>query len=1314
MDKKAPELEQAQILLAHKQPDRIKQVSNCLGQLYDCEVRLTVTESVDDTIRELDSARFDLVLCDRRLLTVKLIEQFNRLRSRGETAATVLLCNEADDQARHTGRAISAMDAIPLSVLNEEALSRYIQIALRLGSTLRQDNQANQVLDAVGTFGDVFFYRARIDHDSGDMIMDWLSSSFADLTGYPSRDFLGMSGGMKNLVTDDDLPQFNNWLENIKNNHRAVGEHRIHDHLGRERWLETKGQPIWNSELQSVTGVLGRARDVTQKRQSELRMEGLSKHQTLLAEFGQVCTDAVDPQDIIRSVSKLVAKATGCDICGIFQRNKKQFALLGSYGWKLNAPSDRFLHSEISNELSFTLTRQEAVIIGNVTQEQRFTPSHILMANGAKTGICLPILGKETQGVLCAYSRSELSPSQDDLLFLHTLADMLASHMRQKKTQKKNIAAAPADDTTNHSRAIEEACQLLLNAPRWQRSTENALQRIGQSYSASHAMLFDMEVDEKALNLLGLRYEWSEPGQINYSNKARAKYFDFKSLGLTEVEDDIAAGDLVLLEESDAKELFEIFHCEQVAISPIIIEGTWWGFLMLTSSTSTWEDDELSSLNMVSSVLASIIQRQRIEGRMGEVIEGTAATTGEDFYSSLAQHMAKALQADYCHIARINESKDEVNVIANWELDQLGKNFNYELMGSPCVRILEGDLVYYPEDTCSLYPANDWLTEHGINGYLAAPMLNRDGTVYGYLSIMRCRPMDVSENDLRVVRLFAGRAAAEVERELMEQENRRLASMPEDSPSPIMSCAANGKPQYINPACKRLAAELKLNKLADILPNNHAKLVTQAIANPGTAINAELSLEQRTLEWFYHAQTESSQVQLYAVDISQHREEENQLRQDAFHDHLTGLPNRGFFKNLISHSLEKSSQNSYYNFAILFLDLDRFKVINDSLGHDAGDQLLEVVATRLVDNIRPGDYVARFGGDEFAVLLDGISDVHAATDIASKLQRELNQPIQLGNHESVTSASIGIAYSDRDYQHIEDMIRDADSAMYHAKNNGKAQHAVFNSDMHEQAMYTLKLETDLRKSIENKELRIHYQPIIDISRDKLVGFEALVRWQHPKRGLMFPDDFIPLAEETGFVRELDRWMLDHATAQLQDWRGSIEDAEDLSMSINLSGLHFDNMEILSHIGNLLSGNDLSGHLKLELTESVLMQNSGRSLEMFNILHARGLSISIDDFGVGYSSLSRLKRLPIDTLKIDRSFVQHMQNDQASLDIIRAIIDLSYNLKMEVVAEGVETAQQYKLLKRLGCHYAQGYYLSRPIPVEKATEFIKQPIQLPSK
>ena len=915
--------------------------------------------------------------------------------------------------------------------------------------------------------------------------------------------------------------------------------------------------------------------------------------------------------------------------------------------------------------------------------------------------------------MLCAYSRADFNPSQDDMLFLHTIADMLASHMRQKVKQATRSTIAPTHAQGNHSNAIEEACQLLLNTPRWQRSAENALQRIGKSYQASHAMLFDMEPDAQSLNQLGLRYEWSEPGQVNYSNKARATHFDLQSMQLTELEESLAAGEFALLEPADAKALFGIFHCAQIAISPILLDTGWWGLLILTNPKATWQDKQLSSVNMVSAVLASTIQRQRIEGRMGEVIEGTTSTSNDDLYTSLVQHTAKALKADYCHIARIDEANNQVNVIANWELNQLEEGFSYELTGSPCVRILEGDLVYYPEEASQLYSSSDWLTQKSINGYLAAPLLNRHGTVYGYLAVMRRRPMDVSEHDLRIVRLFAERASTEVEHELMQRENHRLAAMPEESPSPIMSCSAKGKPQYINPACKRLAAELKLSKLTDILPDNHLQLVAQAIANPGQQTRAEVIKKDRTLAWFYHAQAEGSQVQLYAVDIAQHRETE-QKHQDAFHDHLTGLPNRGFFKNLINHSLEKSSQNAHYNFAVLFLDLDRFKVINDSLGHDAGDQLLEVVATRLIENIRPGDYVARFGGDEFGILLDGVNDVHAATDIATKLQRALQQPIQLGSHESVASASIGIAYSDRDYQNIEDMFRDADSAMYHAKNNGKAQHAVFSSDMHEQAMYTLKLETDLRKSIDNKELRIHYQPIIDISRDKLVGFEALVRWQHPKRGLMFPDDFIPLAEETGFVRELDRWMLDHATTQLQDWRGSISDAENLTVSLNLSGLHFDNMEILSHIGNLLSGNDLAGLLKLELTESVLMQNSGRSLEMFNILHARGLSISIDDFGVGYSSLSRLKRLPIDTLKIDRSFVQHMQNDQASLDIIRAIIDLAYNLKMEVVAEGVETAQQYKLLKRLGCHYAQGYYLSRPIPAEKATEFIQQTIQLPDK
>lgn len=1312
MDNNAPELEHAQILLAHKQADRIKQVSSCLSNIQDCEVHLTVTEGVDHTIRELESARFDLVLCDRRLLTVKLIEQFNRLRSRGEAAATVLLSNDTDEQARNTGRAIAAMDAIPLEQLSSEALSHYIQVAIRLGSMLQQDNQAGQVLNAVGTFGDVFFFRARLLESTGEMTMDWLSSSYQDVTGFPLSHMLGQASAFRSMVLEKDVGEFDQWLENLHNNHRSLGQFRIIDHLGRECWAEAKGQPIWNSELKMVTGVLGRVRDITQKRKVEERVSSLDKHQNLLSEFGQACADAAEPSDLIRSVPKLVTQALNCDIAGIFQRQGKQFALVGSSGWKLNAPSDRFLHTEVSNELSFTLGREEAVVLNNIMQEQRFTPSHILMANGAKSGICMPILGKANQGVLVAYSRGDFDPNQDDLMFLHTVADIVAGHMKPPSASKPIPGSVIASKQTPAvSLGVESACELLLSAPRWQRSAENALQRLGQTYGASHALIYDMEPDSNAINIMGLRYEWAEPGRLTFGNKPRTKYFDFESLKLKKVEAALLAGDIVLLNKQNADSLLELYQCEQLVLSPVLVEGSCWGCLMLTNDTGHWTREELNSLSMISSVLASIIQRQRIEGRMGEVIEGTSATTGEAFYDSLTEHMAKALHADYCHIACIDRDNGKVNVIANWSQGIRADNFEFELIGSPCVRILESDLVYYAEDAAALYPSDEWLNQHQIHGYLAAPMQDRNGDVYGYIAIMRECPMDVSENDLRVVRLFAGRAAAEMEREAINAQNRTLAAMPEESPSPILTCNADGKPEYVNPACQTLVRELKLNNLQSLLPSNHISLVRQALDTPGQPISDEQTVEQRSFEWFYYAQASGEMVQLYAVDISSHRAEEEKLRRDAFHDNLTGLPNRGFFKNLVNHSLEKSHQNNHYHFAILFLDLDRFKVVNDSLGHDAGDQLLETVASRLVDSVRPGDYVARFGGDEFAILLDGISDVHAAADIAAKIQRELQLPITIGNHETFTSASIGIAYSDRNYQHIEDMIRDADGAMYHAKNSGKAQHAVFNADMREQALHMLQMETDLRKSIVNNELRIHYQPIISIAQDKLVGFEALVRWQHPHRGLMFPDDFIPLAEETGFVRELDHWVLKNATSQLQDWRGAIEDADHLQLSLNLSGLHFDNMEILSHIGNLLSGNDLAGNLKLELTESVLMQNSGRSLEMFNILHARGLGISIDDFGVGYSSLSRLKRLPIDALKIDRSFVQHMQNDQASLDIIRAIIDLAYNLKMEVVAEGVETAQQYKLLKRLGCHYAQGYYLSRPLPVEKATEFIQTPLQL---
>lgn len=1310
MDITALEPEQAQILIAHKQADQAQKVASCLSNLSDCDVRLTLTSSVDDTVVELESARFDLVLCDRRLLTVKLIEAFNRLRSRGEPAATILLSNERDDQVRHTGRAIGALDAIPLSVLNEDALTHYVQIALRLGCSVQMDNQAGQVMNAVGSFGDVFFYRARFDNE-GEVLLDWLSPSFEDFTGFTPRDFLGHTHALQDLLLDDDQHALDEWLEKLHNNHRALCEHRLQDHLGRPRWVETKGQPIWSAEQQRVIGILGRVRDISPKRLLEGRLDSLSGHQAILAEFGQLCADAEDTADLFRKTPQLIAKALGCEVCGIFQHQGKQFALMGSYGWKLNAPSDRFLHTDVQNELRFALDRGEAVLIPDIRSEQRFTPSHVLMANGASNGLCIPFRGKGNSGVLSAYFKHPYEASEDDLRFLHTVSDILASKVHHP-IQLSGQAVEPT--TGGHQpELLQAACRSLLESPSWERGIEAALQRCGDAFGASHALLFKLHTAENGNQQLKLGFEWAQTGQVNYSAREHQSQLDLKVPELKQLADSLSEGASLLLQPGTAKRLFTIYSAEQILLQAVRHNDQLWGCIALLGTGTQWSESDQPALQLFGDTLNQRMQAQ-VASRQLEAILGSQGETESSLsaYANVCKGLGTALSADFCQLALLGQPPSHAQVLACTEFGEVSAPFQYDLDSSPFSRLSNGDLIYYPGDIDKLFPADNWLQEHNVRSLAAAPLKDTQGEPQGYLVALWQNPRDFSENDLNLVRLFAQRASQTLRQQRVQAQNSYLSAVADAAPNPIISCDEKGLSVYANAAAKQLYQSLKLGSVDSLLPGNHEQLIQAALADGNTPLTAEYNVAETTLHWQYQGFPQESRVQLYGTEAAQTSPAEQDATPDAFNDYLTGLPNRGFFKQVLQHALEQANRSDSYAFAVLILDLDRFKVLNDSLGHNAGDRFLEIIAGRLGDCARASDYVARLGGDEFALLLDGVSEVHDAKDIANHIQRELQKPVLIDKHETFSSASIGIAMSTRGYQHVEDILRDADSAMYHAKNSGKAQHAVFSSEMHERAMHMLQLESDLRRSIDNDQLRIHYQPIVDTARDALVGFEALVRWQHPKRGLMFPDDFIPLAEETGFIREIDRWVLDHATVQLQDWRNSIEDDRDLFVSLNLSGLHFDSMEILSHIGNLLSTNsDLSGHLKLELTESILMQNSGRSLEMFNILHARGLNISIDDFGVGYSSLSRLKRLPIDALKIDRSFVQHMHHDQASLDIIRAIIDLAYNLKMEVVAEGVETAQQYKLLKRLGCHYAQGYYLSRPMPEEKATEFIHKPLSL---
>ena len=571
-------------------------------------------------------------------------------------------------------------------------------------------------------------------------------------------------------------------------------------------------------------------------------------------------------------------------------------------------------------------------------------------------------------------------------------------------------------------------------------------------------------------------------------------------------------------------------------------------------------------------------------------------------------------------------------------------------------------------------------------------------------------------------------------RRLLAEKSHLFQLITENAADMIAVVDGAGQRIYNSPAYERVLgyslAELKTTSSIDQIHPDDRQRVLEAshkAQTTGQGQRLEYRIRHKDGTWRILESTASvvrnekgETVQLVIVnrDISERKRAEEKLAHNTLHDGLTSLPNRALFLDRLQRSVALAKRHPNFKFAVLFIDVDDFKISNDSLGHTVGDELLVQIGKRLRTSLREADTVsrpqgvtssddtlARFGGDEYTVLVEDIRDPSDAIRVAERLQSKLAAPFEVDGHEIVVTASIGIALSSAGYAHAEDLLRDANIAVYRAKRNGKARSEVFDAGMHEIAVKRLELETDLRKALELGEFRTHYQPIVSLKTGRIVGFEALTRWQRPER-MFQPGEFIAVAEETGLILAMNRLLRREACDQLRIWQASFPADPPLTMSVNITPKEFCYPNLAKEIGEMLAqtGFDAS-NLHLEITETIAMGNPDKAASVLAELKALGVRLSVDDFGTGYSSLSRLQEFPVDSLKIDRAFISRMDTDAGSRKIVETIIMLARNLGLTTVGEGTETEEQVNQLRTLGCGFVQGYFYSKPASHQAITDLL---------
>jgi diguanylate cyclase (GGDEF)-like protein/PAS domain S-box-containing protein len=631
---------------------------------------------------------------------------------------------------------------------------------------------------------------------------------------------------------------------------------------------------------------------------------------------------------------------------------------------------------------------------------------------------------------------------------------------------------------------------------------------------------------------------------------------------------------------------------------------------------------------------------------------------------------------------------------------------------------LSGFSFVHPEDrAASIESARSLLARAGSASLQTFRLRHADGT-YRWVECTSVNLLDHQQVSgiLNTFRDITVRKEAE---DRVRDNEERLQALLMNADGAILVVDPRGTVTWASPSAELLWGLPSDSLLGDsvtqlIHPDDRREVIRQfsklAGARPESTLRLEARMRHGDGSWRWYESIFTNRIDAPAVNgivanvrdttervLGEHalRESERQLEHQANHDPLTGLPNRTLLLDRIEMALARSSRNGS-SMAVLFCDVDHFKVVNDSQGHSQGDVLLVAVAQRLVAAIRPGDTIARFGGDEFIVLCEDLRDGHEASIIAQRIAAELAAPFTLADAEVFVTISIGISHASDGSPDAEALIRNADAAMYQAKARGRGRAEVFDDDMRARAVERHQIETSLRRAVARRQLQVHYQPIVDLRTDRVTGFEALVRWKHPSRGILYPATFMAIAEDTGLIVPLGAWIFDQACAQAGRWQDRQRD--DLSIAINLSACQLADPSLIDDISSVLAATRIDpGHVHVEITESVLMHDVDASMEVLDRLKVLGVRVAIDDFGTGYSSFSYLRRFPVDILKIDQSYIQAIGVDGDADAIVESLINLGHTLGLDVVAEGVETEAQLAALRALGCDFAQGFFIARALP-----------------